>query len=381
MRRLAHMYIEFKKFSEIDGKQTSDASDMLCRANFQLLTQAIETTTTSAEKNEIKAGVKYATYYLIKSFSKVMKGTHLINDQDSKAAEIDKFLDVLALNKNFLFGDATYVLNRNRQVKLRRPEALPTESDVEKLKQYTVNRIADILGDPFCSWSATEFVELRDLTVSRLTLFNARRGGEPARMTISEWREAETNVWLKKNISSKDASDEVERMLFNDMKLTYQSGKGNNHLVPVLIPVDTIAAMQKLGDEAVRDSATVLHNNSYMFPSTHSSDEHVSGWHAIRRVCGDAGVEDPNRLTATKMRHRISTLYAGLDVTPNERQLFYKHMGHAEGINQNIYQTPLGEAEILTVGAQLKKMDGSNTFTQKGSTLFLNDVYFNEVFT
>ena len=51
---------------------------------------------------------------------------------------------------------------------------------------------------------------------------------------------------------------------------------------------------------------------------------------------------------------RISTLYAALDVSENERQLFYRDMGHRE----NIYQTPLAEAEILTVGSQLQLMDG-----------------------
>ena len=62
--------------------------------------------------------------------------------------------------------------------------------------------------------------------------------------------------------------------------------------------------------------------------------------------------------TATKMRHRISTLYAGLDVSENDRELFYRHMGHSREINKNIYQTPLAEAEILCVGDKLKNMDG-----------------------
>ena len=58
------------------------------------------------------------------------------------------------------------------------------------------------------------------------------------------------------------------------------------------------------------------------------------------------------------MRHRISTLYAALDVSENERQLFYRHMGHSGNINPNVYQTPLAEAEILKVGSQLQLMDG-----------------------
>jgi hypothetical protein len=153
-------------------------------------------------------------------------------------------------------------------------------------------------------------------------------------------------------------SESVERELFEQMKITFQSGKGNNHLVPVLIPTDTVEALRLLTNVEIRESAGVSCANEYVFPSTKCSDQHISGWHAISRVCSWAKVEHPERLTATKMRHRISTLYAALDVSESDRQLFYKHMGHSSSINANIYQTPLAEAEVLKVGSQLQKMDG-----------------------
>jgi len=128
--------------------------------------------------------------------------------------------------------------------------------------------------------------------------------------------------------------------------------------VPVIIPKDTFEAMRLLNDNTVREAANVHSSNEFMFPSTRSSSVHISGWHAVNRVCVSAKVDHPDRLTATKMRHRLSTLYAGLDVSENERQLFYRHMGHSGDINASIYQTPLAEAEILTVGSRLQKLDG-----------------------
>ena len=95
-----------------------------------------------------------------------------------------------------------------------------------------------------------------------------------------------------------------------------------------------------------------------MFHCTQNSSLHVSGWHAVNRVCKDAHVAKPEMLTATKMRHRVSTLYAALDVPVQEHQFFYKHMGQTEAINENIYQAPLAEALILKVGVHLKNMDG-----------------------
>ena len=93
----------------------------------------------------------------------------------------------------------------------------------------------------------------------------------------------------------------------------------------------------------------------YVLPST-TSINHVSGWHAVNRVLLDAEVQDPARLTATKMRHRVSTLYAGLDVSESERQHFYKHMGHSSAINQNIYQAPLGHIEVTKVEQHLQNL-------------------------
>ena len=260
--------------------------------------------------------MKSVLYCGLMKFAKFTRGSFLVKNQDEKANEISKFDEVLELNQNFIFGDATYALNKNKQVKLRRPEQLPAEDDVAKLKRYTVERIEYLLEDPYKAWNGHDYAELRDLTVSRLTLFNARRGGEPARLSIGEWKDAENSFWLDK---SRLLNDDPDKNMFQNMKVTFQTGKGNNHLVPVLIPQDLIKAMQMLTDIAIRESSSVLKDNTYVFPSTQNSECHVSGWHAVKRVCLDAKVEYPELMTATKMRHRISTLYAALDVSASER--------------------------------------------------------------
>lgn len=69
------------------------------------------------------------------------------------------------------------------------------------------------------------YVELRDLVVCRLTLFNARRGGEPSRLLSREWEDAEKGVWL--NTKQVDALDDpIDKALTETIKIAYQSGKG-----------------------------------------------------------------------------------------------------------------------------------------------------------
>ena len=75
----------------------------------------------------------------------------------------------------------------------------------------------------------------RNCTCTRLTLFNARRGGEPARLLLSDWKGADEGAWVDNQRIESFCSDLED----NKMKITYQTGKRNKHLVPILFPVDT----------------------------------------------------------------------------------------------------------------------------------------------
>ena len=78
--------------------------------------------------------------------------------------------------------------------------------------------------------------------------------------------------------------DEIEKKLVQSLKIMYMTGKGQNNLVPVLIPPDTTPALAKLANTEVRRDASVLPENQFLFASTRSSEGHTSGWHAIHSV-------------------------------------------------------------------------------------------------
>jgi len=311
---------------------------------------------TAAENSDdgIKAGLKHHVFYLLTKFGKFQKIVYLIEENESKAKDVENFLEVLSLNSKDMMGDALFKLHKNRQIRLRKPQEMPSEEDMMKVRRYTENRISAIVSDQFSIWDSVRFAELRDLVVSRLTLFNARRGGEPARLLVSEWKDGENGVWFDRNRIEKLSEEDAR--LFSEMMLTYQSGKGDKHLVPVLIPRDVVKGMEILCDPEVRDQADVLERNIFMFPATHKSTVHVNGWHSVSRICSAAEVE-AGKVTATKQRHRISTLYASLDVSETERPMFYQHLGHSAEMNANVYQAPLAEKEIRLVGSRLLAID------------------------
>ena len=350
MRRLAHLYAHFKVL-EIN-RVYNNSTDMFLRKNFSQLCAAIETYTASEDCQ--KSGLKHVLCYLILNAAEKMIGHFLSQDNDAAADDIDRFIKLYNLEKNNIFGDAVYDLNIRRNKKLKKPACLPIESDVQIVRNFTIETMLNLTNDPFLLWDLHSFVLLRNCTCVRLTLFNARRGGEPARLLISDWQEADQGSWVdKQRAGALRGPDEQE----DSMKITYQTGKGNNHLVPIMFPEDTIPAMRLLADAKYRNDIGIKTTNPYIFASGQGSESHCSGWHALSAVCCKLPISDKSRLTATTNRHRLSTLIASQVLPDNERNLFFDHMGHSESINRNIYQAPPAIMQLIKTGKHLKEID------------------------
>jgi len=60
--------------------------------------------------------------------------------------------------------------------------------------------------------------------------------------------------------------------------MVYLSGKGNRHMVSLLVPNDTVSAMIKLSDPIIRAEAGVDDSNMFVFASTQNSMSHCSGY-------------------------------------------------------------------------------------------------------
>lgn len=352
MRRLASLLIQFQQLAGIDCEGT----DLLDYSKFSLLEKALDLLSRRSEDDtdiSPKAGLKLSLGYLLKTACTVLKGEYLISDNTGKCLEIDRFSAVLEAKWPSLFASAKVHIDLKRQTTLRKPEQLPQEDAVERLRDYTITKMDNMLQDPYKIWDKMSFIMLRNLVVCRLTHFNARRGGEPARLTMQQWLEAESDVWMQGSHNAFQNFTEIEHGNMQNYKLAYQPGK-NNQLVPTLIPPDTVPAVRKLVE--VRHSIDVAKQNKYLFPSTSKSLDSASGWSAISEVAAAAGVQ-PSAITATKMRHRASTIFASTEATPHVRDAFYRHMGHAKEINEQVYQAPLALMEVAKIGTFFSSID------------------------
>ena len=81
-------------------------------------------------------------------------------------------------------------------------------------------------------FSPSIFVDVRDAAWARLTVYNGRRGGEPARLFLYQWEEAVNCTRLRE-----ETRDKYHREIGTGNRITFQEGKGHR-LVPVFIPPD-----------------------------------------------------------------------------------------------------------------------------------------------
>ena len=332
--------------------------DILDRIHFETLSSAISFLS-SKENGGMKAGLKLKIGYLLKKLIKIAKGHYIQLGKMDKSNEVDYFGAVLDLNWDYIFYSAQINCEQRRN-SLRKPQAMPIEEDIQKLRNFILDEMRKMTEDTFRKWNSQDFVKMRNLIVSRLTMFNARRGGEPARLTLEEWKEAANDAWVDSQLIL-TIKDPLEKALLNQYKLAYQAGKGSKKLVPILIPNDTLKHIEKLVES--RADVDILESNPFLFANTGSSMDHVIGWQAIKFVIKMMGadLEKPELLIADKFRHRMSTLFAIMDLPPSQREIFYRHMGHSEDINKHVYQCPLSVGEIVTVGGFLKNIDEPST--------------------
>ncbi|GFR59620.1 histone-lysine N-methyltransferase SETD8-A [Elysia marginata] len=196
--------------------------DILKRSNFDALKECILKLTTS-ETGEMKAGLKVSLEFVLKKLVKIMKGQYIMKNMMQEAEEVDLFSSVLSMSWDFIFYTAQVFCESRRNV-LRKPGDMPLEKDVQILRNVIISEMNVMVQEGDQVWDKHRFIRLRNLICTRLTLFNARRGGEPARMLLSDWTDAEENAWIDPQLVQ-NVSDPIEKSLLNQFKPVYQSGK------------------------------------------------------------------------------------------------------------------------------------------------------------
>ena len=220
----------------------------------------------------------------------------------------------------------------------------------EEIKKYLDKGIA----------SKMEWRWLAEVTLCRITTFNARRGGEPSTLTLDHWKDAEDDKWKKPE--SLSLLSEAEKQLANRLKVLYILGKRRRQ-VPILFTEETIAAIRLL--IATRSNADISADNKYIFARQQESINHISGWVAVKAVASKASLSKPQLMTSTRIRKELATTLQLLDMKESELLFVTNHLGHSINVHKQWYRQEESTMELTKVARVLMAKDDGIDFKNK----------------
>ncbi|XP_062573990.1 uncharacterized protein LOC134235837 [Saccostrea cucullata] len=321
LRRLARLFINFKSMASERGIEIKSCDEMFKIDTATLFSAAVQKMTNfDSEEEDFKCGLNVGLKSLIIEVCDTLYATYLIKRKELLAKEVKEFQEVLKMYWRYFFITAREILMKKMHSQSRAPTRLPTIEEYQQLRDFTKEEIAKMVDDIYTPVNQGIFCKLRNLISCRRTLFNARRGGEATRLTISELEDAFSHKWADKTFFKK-IDEDIEKLMCKIVCAYLHSSK-KLELVSVIIPDDCWKGLEMLKDVENRKLAGVHPKNKFIFANTENSLGHVNGWQSVHNICKNA--EMKKNITATDMRHYVATYYESLDVSPEERDFFYK---------------------------------------------------------
>lgn len=347
MRQLANLFLEYKNVP--GAPKDAKIEDMFRKGgeNTAILYEAIRRRgqcSTAKTKHGLLKNIKS----VIRRSAKHLEAIYDEKNDDAKVADVQGFRRQFQFRDPEVFAEAEHIAIE-RTFEKRRPAELPCEEMVKRLHDFIKEQITAVSED----FSLQNYALLRNLVVCRLTLYNARRGEEAARMMVTEWNDARNKVWLA-DMDIESVDDPAEQYLANQYLLAYMHGKGKK-FVPILIPKDIVGALDIL--MKYRQSYGIKEKNKFVFASK-GSYNHCSGWNAMNSITAMI----PLKINATMNRHRISTIYSSLDMSPADAKIYFHHLSHSDNTARDNYRCPPGIQETLVMGRILQNVDEGNFF-------------------
>lgn len=287
----------------------------------------------------------------IKQVGAILETELIKTEKNDELIKVQNFLKILAEDASTSVLKAAF----ESQCGLRREKKviMPSTDDIKQMLNYLNNERSIYSTKLNEKFSYSYWLNLNELTMATLIVFNRRRPGDIQNIRVSEYKTQTTiDETVDKHLYG--SLDEESKKL---AKKYYRFGirTKKNRDAGVLIPTDVRDNIELL--LRYRKDAQVPESNIYLFGLPSLDDSRVKvigGCQVMRKFSIASGAKNPELLRATKLRKHIATMCVKLDLSENVISELANFMGHADKIHKDIYQQPQVEREIFRVSKLLE---------------------------
>ena len=361
LRELARLVLETRKCCD----SVSTFTDCLLSKNFDFVVEAVTELSGWDEDEGTLArpsiGIKLG--HSLRKCSKILKGDGIKKGSKSLVNQADNFATLVDLNWNDKI--ARIARRELDQRKWNKPHLLPLTSDLQLLQKHLKMVIADsINGLASNNNDVKVYRNLSTAILATLILFNRRRGGEPALLTINDFEKRAMSVIneeVKKSLSPFEL-----RLCKSFTKIDIRGKRGRK--VPLLLTKEMENGIKLL--IKLRDDVGVKAENKYVFAVLgNGSLKNIRGPDAIRKHVKLCQLKCPEAIYSTNLRKHVATLSQLLNLQQNEQEMLATFMGHDIAIHREYYRLPEDTLQLAKCSKILLLMEKGEIGNYSGKSL------------
>ncbi|CAB3987135.1 uncharacterized protein LOC110043873 [Paramuricea clavata] len=252
--------------------------------------------------------------------------------------------------------------------KFNKVNILPLTEDLERLRKYLQCIITRCRKDLESTPLLEDWVMLAKATLTRLVMFNKRRGGEAANLLLSAFQERPN--WKEANSSEIVKSlNKFEKNLSEMLDMVEVRGK-RGRKVPIILTPELKTSIELLN--RTRSAVGIPEDNPYVFANaSKKSLNHMRTWSCMNQFAleCDPPLTNPKNITSNGLRKYIATISQVLAMKATEMDWLARHLGHDITVHRNYYRLHESTLEIAKVSKLLLAVDKGKTSQLVGKSL------------
>ncbi|KAF5304401.1 hypothetical protein FQR65_LT18870 [Abscondita terminalis] len=322
MRQLGRLTLELKKqgaiFENLCEMLAPEKFDFIINATKEICQTTRDDISKKPEYNTPSLALKIG--YAIKKCASIERGQCLRRGDLHKNRQYIGFLQLFNLEWNVrVSSNALSTLYSRKQ---NAEDLLPVTSDLLKLNNFLDTQIKKIKENI----SSLKYSELTSLTLARIIMFNKRRSGETAKMTLAQYS-------CRPNWKDVDMKESIDLII------------------------------------SKRVQYDILSENPYVFAIANTPSSHIRGHDCLKKWCNEAELNSPDLITSTELRKYVATVCQIFNLNDNEYDWLARHLGHDIRVHRQFYRLQENAVELTKVSRLLMAVDQGEAHKFAGKEL------------